>query len=263
MLTTADFTPGEMAIITGVLAAGAAPNDASRAWLLVQTSEWQRYISVHGNTIDQRETAAAKARQLLHEAENRLAQYRSDMQVYNLNQEALTMTTTPIVNATTDNQHKVTTASKPAPLNAQPRPPIPASVPESKSAALIAVENLRTKIDAQGTTLEAIVLALDTHIKDSAKGYNELHSEIAVIRGMVESIAEIVQALAATAAQPASDLDTHFGTAKITATQEDWCSIHSCTMMHHSDDTTGQEWHSHKTADGKWCRGKPAKNGKK
>ena len=203
------------------------------------------------------------------------------------------MTTTPIPNtgtnsqaaqaarqaaqATTDNQHKVTTASKPAPLNAQPRPPIPASVPESKSAALIAVENLNAKMNAQQATLEAITLQLDTHIKDSAKGYNELHSEIAVIRGMVESIAEIVQALAATAAQPTSDLDTHFGTAKITARatqpqpigepedekREDWCYVHAVKMFHHSDDTTGQEWHSHKTADGKWCRGKPAKNGKK
>ena len=179
--------------------------------------------------------------------------------------------------ATTDNQHKVTTASKPAPLNAQPRPPIPASVPESKSAALIAVENLNAKMNAQQATLEAITLQLDTHIKDSTKGYTELHAavqavhtEITALHGVLDYLRSIMQA-------PATDLDTHFGTAKITARaaqpqpigepedekREDWCYVHAVKMFHHSDDTTGQEWHSHKTADGKWCRGKPAKNGKK
>ena len=182
--------------------------------------------------------------------------------------------------ATTDNQHKVTTASKPAPLNAQPRPPIPASVPESKSAALVAVENLRAKVDAQGATLEAITLQLHTHIKDSTKGYTELHAavqavhtEITALHGVLDYLRSIMQA-------PATDLDTHFGTAKITARAaqpgpadiaeaerdnaprgiEGWCRIHDCAMQAREKD--GHTWYSHKAPDDSWCRG-DAKKGKK
>jgi hypothetical protein len=180
-----------------------------------------------------------------------------------LNQEAYTMTTTPITNAQP--------AKPPAP---QPRPPIPATVPESKSPALVAVENVRQDVKtvyaaANNTqrAIETIGQKLDQHQADSAKGYAELRSEIAVIRGMVESIAEVVTTLQgdvnavilrridrtpADLREAERDNNAPRGKSDV-----HMCSIHNCEMTRHEKD--GHTWYSHKAPNDSWCRGKAKK----
>jgi hypothetical protein len=43
--------------------------------------------------------------------------------------------------------------------------------------------------------------------------------------------------------------------APTTDNRPDWCHVHNVAMKQHGDETQGY-WHSHKAADGSWCRGK-------
>lgn len=262
MLTTATFTTSEMAIVQGVLAMSAPPNDVSRAWLLLQESEHQRFIAQSATTPQLREHAALKARTMAADAERALNAWRAAndddlrgeyldhlaMEYENINKEGYTMTTTPITNAQP--------AAKPA-----ARPPIPATVPESKSAALIVVEKMREEIDSK---LDRQSFAIDGARVDAMSiktAITEINSEIAVMRGMVESIAELVQAIAAQIAQtpPPSDLNKHFGTSKITEQEArpHYCTEHQCDFVKHEKD--GRTWYSHRAPDDSWCREKVKK----
>jgi hypothetical protein len=199
MLTAQDYTVAEMVEIQGIFASAnrrrseGDTNPLALSWMSKQTADHWRALASRAITASEAEGKAATAREFDERAEEQLTLSRK---LSKLNQEAVTMTTTP---ATTQ------------------RPPISATVPESKSPALIAVENLGKTINERMNSLQYAQDSILNRTDATDKDTKAIRAEISALRAdvtaahrMIEGLCELLQKQpAAQTATPQAAPDAH------------------------------------------------------
>jgi hypothetical protein len=125
MLTAADYTTAELAEIQRAISTKPrGPHLLIDSWIAKDSAHHWRSMATRAVTPSEAESRCTTAREFDQRAEDFLREWRN-AKMQDINQEAITMTTTPTTN---------------------PRPAIPAAVPPSVSPALLEVQKLREEV---------------------------------------------------------------------------------------------------------------------